>query len=64
MNTPSEYDGYSAQYDSFYLVDTMQWVNSPCSDPHCQWCKNRPPTAHGLKNEIDSLVLVGFDELQ
>ena len=58
--TDHEYDGYSAKYAAFYLVDTMQWATDACQDPDCIYCHGRPPTAHGLTNDIDKLILDGW----
>ena len=57
-----EYDGYSARYDAFYYVDTMQWGESACTDPSCEYCNTRPDTAHGLSNDIDQLRLADHGE--
>lgn len=36
---------YNAKYDSYYNADTGEWVEKKCSDPECDYCKDRPDTA-------------------
>ena len=51
-------EGYSAKYDAFYDLATLQWINTACHDPRCEYCSNRPATADGLSNDIAMLTLM------
>lgn len=33
---------YSQKYDSYFCADCDRWVEGRCSDPDCEFCKNRP----------------------
>lgn len=35
---------YSEEFDAEYDTETNKWLESVCSDPYCNYCKNRPPT--------------------
>lgn len=32
----------SEVYDSYYCVQCLEWLESKCGDPNCDFCKNRP----------------------
>lgn len=36
---------YNEQYDAYYDDETMEWLESKCSDPECSYCSNRPEKA-------------------
>jgi len=40
-----KYTEYSEKYDSRYDKSTGEWIQSKCSDPHCEFCANRPDKA-------------------
>lgn len=33
---------YSEKYDSYYCIDCNRWIEPKCSDPNCEFCKDRP----------------------
>ena len=37
--------GYNEQYDAFYNPETREWKEGKCSDPECEYCRNRPDKA-------------------
>jgi len=37
---------YSRKYDSYYQASTGKWVEKKCSDPNCEFCKDRPDVAN------------------
>ena len=39
--------GYSEKYDAYYNKKTMEWLEERCTDPECEFCAYRPPTAIG-----------------
>lgn len=47
VNDNRELD-YIEEYDAFCYKDTGEWEEPICSDPSCEFCVNRPPTAIGL----------------
>lgn len=53
-----QHDGYSARYDAFYDLETGQWAEAGCKDQECEYCKDRPDTAHGLANDINLLKII------
>lgn len=38
---------YSSKWDAFYYDDTKEWTEPRCSDPQCEFCKDRPDTFTG-----------------
>jgi len=38
------------QYDSYYCIDSFEWVESICSDLDCDYCVGRPENA-AFENE-------------
>lgn len=38
-------NGYSEEYDAYYDKATGEWIEGQCSDPDCEYCKDRPPRA-------------------
>jgi hypothetical protein len=34
---------YSADYDAHYDELSGEWVEGICTDPDCEFCRNRPP---------------------
>lgn len=38
---------YSSKWDAFYYDDTKEWTEPRCSDPQCEFCKDRPNTYTG-----------------
>lgn len=41
-NKMSRKTAYNEKYDAYYYVSTGEWVEPKCSDPDCEFCKNRP----------------------
>lgn len=39
---------YSEKYDSWYCPDCNIWCEVACSDPNCEYCKDRPETPIGI----------------
>ena len=37
--------GYSKEYDAYFDLETGEWIDPRCSDPECEFCKNRPARA-------------------
>lgn len=35
-------NGYCEKYDSFYDIETGEWLDNLCSDTDCEFCTNRP----------------------
>lgn len=33
---------YCEQYDAYYNPKTDEWLEKKCSDPGCEFCKDRP----------------------
>lgn len=33
---------YSDTYDAYYDDETNEWLESPCEDPECVYCADRP----------------------
>lgn len=36
------------RYDALAHRNCLQWVESGCSDPQCEFCSKRPPTPNGV----------------
>ncbi len=33
---------YSDVYDAYFCPQCNMWLESACSDPNCEYCRNRP----------------------
>lgn len=33
---------YSIEHDAYYNPVTNEWLEPPCNDPYCIYCKSRP----------------------
>lgn len=33
---------YNEQFDAYYDDETLEWLESKCDDPECEYCVNRP----------------------
>lgn len=42
MNNDEKDIAYSEEYDAYYNLVTMTWIDSKCDDPTCEYCLNRP----------------------
>lgn len=36
---------YDKTYDAYYDPVTLEWAEATCSDPECEFCKDRPEKA-------------------
>ena len=41
---------YSEKYDSYYCTKRNVWLESGCSDPTCEYCKDKPATPKKKKS--------------
>ena len=48
---------YSEEYDSDYDVEANEWLEKKCSDPNCEFCKNRPERPLEEKTDGSSKTL-------
>ena len=42
---------YSAEFDSYYCNFCNKWLEDICNDRDCEFCKTRPLTPLGDKND-------------
>ena len=57
---------YNEEWDAYYCLDSMEWVEEKCEDPHCRMnCNNRPNNAPGeIERYADGMrVEYDFDSL-
>lgn len=40
---------YCETYDAYYNPITDEWLEKKCSDPECDYCKNRPDKPSEVK---------------
>jgi hypothetical protein len=33
---------YFEEYDAFYCIKCMKWLEKKCDDPECEFCSERP----------------------
>lgn len=45
---------YSSYYDAMYDDEKLIWIEQTCSDPECDFCKDRP--LFPVLNEQDHIV--------
>lgn len=45
---------YSSEYDSVYDDEKLIWLEGTCSDPECDFCKDKP--LFPVLNENDSVM--------
>ena len=37
---------YSDEFDAYYNLETLEWLEPKCSDAECQYCTKRPTRAY------------------
>ena len=50
-NCGNEKPEYSIEFDAYYCKSCNEWLEKVCSDPDCDYCKNRPSNPEGNKEE-------------
>lgn len=38
----------SEKYDAYYCPDNLMWLEAPCGDADCGFCRGRPDHADGV----------------
>lgn len=37
------------RYDAYYCTKCMQWLEAGCTDPRCEFCRDRPSDARACE---------------
>lgn len=40
--TKGSYSWWDDGYDAYFCKQCNEWIDSKCSDPECEFCKDRP----------------------
>lgn len=51
---------YNEQFDAYYDDESLEWLDSKCDDPECEYCVNRPDNAPQYK-EGDRVYVTPLD---
>ena len=46
---------YSQRYDAYYNPVNNAWLDSPCDDPECLFCVDRPSVPSDVKDHVREL---------
>ena len=52
--------GYARKYDSYFNLDTFEWLEAKCEDSACLFCANRPDMAKGLDFDVHKNVTTSY----